>query len=57
LTPKYRLLRKFWVKNRFTPTTNSTAITAFYTNLTVEKVVDNFVSFPTSIRTPKFEFI
>lgn len=57
LTPKYRLLRNFWVTNRLTSNTDQAQITTFSGILTIDKVVDNFTSFPESTRTQKSEFV
>jgi hypothetical protein len=52
-----RLVRNFWVTNRFICNTNYTQITIFPGQLTIDKVVDNFLGFPDSSGTLKSEFV
>jgi hypothetical protein len=44
--PKYRLLNNFWVTNRFCSYAYYSLISIFQDNITIEKVIDNFTSFP-----------
>ena len=57
MTPKYRLLRIFWVTDRFISKNKYVQITIFSENLTVDKVVENFPCFSESTRTLKSEFV
>jgi uncharacterized protein YifE (UPF0438 family) len=57
LTSEHRLVRSFWVTNRFICNRNYTQITIFSGKLTIDKVVDNFLSFPESSKTIKSEFL
>jgi hypothetical protein len=57
LTSEHRLVRNFWVTNRFIYNRNYTQITIFPEQLTIDKVVDNFLSFAESSRTLKSELV
>jgi hypothetical protein len=48
--PENRLVRNFRIPNRFSSNTNNSLIMTFSGKLVNTKVVDNFLSFPESIR-------
>jgi hypothetical protein len=55
--PENRLVRNFRIPNRFNSNTNNSLIMTFSGKLVNTKVVDNFLSFPESTRTPNMRFM
>jgi hypothetical protein len=55
--PESRLVQNFRISNIFNSNTNNSLIMMFSRTLVNKKVVDNFLSFPESIRTLNFEFV